>query len=736
MQIKNQILKIRAVGKEQRIKLAVAFICLGCCGLIFNFACYASGSNESPIIVNGDTVEYMTDSSEASASGNVVVVYKGAKLTCDKLSVNTQTKDASAEGNVKIEDPEYGIIQGPKMTYNFETKTGVILDAEFKSNPYFGKAKKIEKVSDTEFVAYQGYASTCDYDHPHYRIQSKEVKMFPGDKIQTRDNRFYIGDIPFFYLPFYNHSLKEPLMHVRVSPGQRKEWGGYVLSAWRYNLTENVNGRVYFDYRQKLGFAEGFGVNYDTKRFGKGDFKFYYTDEHPETLSIGEPEYFNRYLARLRHTWAIDSRTFFTTEYYKILDEKRKFAPATDGFLKEYFYREYEKESQPLSYVLLQHNFNYSSISVLFQDRTNHWFDYIEKKPEAIFSMPAYQLAQSPFYYSNETTVANFDRKGGDVGDDTTVARLDTLNKISIPMSLSIFRIAPFVAERGTFYDTGELSTDSINRAIFYSGVEASTKLYRVLNVKSNFLGMDVDGLRHIISPSVKFNYNHKPTVNSSMIRQIDSVDDIAANSSLYIELSNKLQTKRDGKSIDLVDFLVYTNYYFNSFDTTNNIKRTDEFSDIFMQLKMKPYAWLRVDFDSTYKRSGPRNNGNYGHFSDVNYDFNFDFAKERSFGIGQRYERNGSNEITAQIDWRINPKWKFSIYERYNASADTDLKRGLREQEYRLSRDMHCWIMDMVYNISKEDGHTIWFVFKLKAFPETEFDFDQNYHKPKSGAQ
>ena len=161
---------------------------------------YAQGQKEEPIIVNGDTVEYFTEGKEVTATGNVSVTNKGAKLTCRKLTVNTQTKDAQAEGNVRLEDAK-GVIEGEKIKYNFQTKSGTIIDSGFRANPYFGKAEKVDKVSDSEFIARRGYMTTCSYDNPHYRIKSRKMDIFPDDKIQTKDDTFYIGRVPLLYAP-------------------------------------------------------------------------------------------------------------------------------------------------------------------------------------------------------------------------------------------------------------------------------------------------------------------------------------------------------------------------------------------------------------------------------------------------------------------------------------------------------------------------------------------------------
>ncbi len=690
---------------------------------------YAQEARQQSIIVNGDTVEYSTDAKEVTASGNVEIIYKGARLTCKKITVNTQTKDVVAEGEVRLED-ERGVIEGEKIIYNFNTKTGVIINSGFRSNPYFGKTEKIQRVSEDEFLAIRGYVTTCSFDNPHYRIKSRKVDFFPGDKIQTKDATFYVGEIPLLYLPQYDHNLKDPLMHVQLMPGESKDWGTYLLTAWKYRLSDNVGGRIYFDYRNKLGIAEGFGANYDTHQYGQGDLKFYYTQERLSSHPANEPGEFQRYLLRLRHRWDIDERTKLISEYYKIGDEKRKLLGNTNNFLKDYFFREYEKDSQPLSYILLSRSFDNSSVNFLVQKRTNRWFDQIEKTPEIQYSLPDYRLFEGvPIYLENSSSFGQLNKKVDPLGYTENVTRLDTKNKFSLPMKLGFLRVSPFVADQETVYDKGADGKSLPIRTIFYTGVDTSTKFFRLYDVKTKILGMDINGLRHIITPSIGYSYNHKPSVSSLKIKQIDAIDAIATNNSLALELSNKLQTKRNDQSVDLVDLRLSSAYAFYSVDPATNNKSKSSFSDLLIDLKLIPYSWLRIESDATYS-----NDRNY--FSDANYDINFDFGKERSFGIGQRYQRKGGNEITTSFTWRLNPKWKFSAYQRYNIGRDLTLIRGLLEQEYTISRDLHCWIMDITYNVKKDGGHAIWCAFRLKAFPETEFGFNQSYNGPKSGSQ
>ena len=722
--------------------LVIIFLCLFSvdlrCGRLF-----AQQEKQEPIIVNGDTVEYLTEGKEVVATGNVSVIYKGSKLTCNKLTVNTQTKEGLAEGDVRLEDGQ-AVVEGDRIKYNFQTKQGMIMDSEFRSNPYFGKAEQVEKVSDGQFIARRGYMTTCDFDDPHYRLRSNFMNIFPDDKVQTRQDSLYIGKIPVMYVPQYNHSMKDPLMHVQFMPGKSKDWGIFGLSAWRYNITDDIKGRIFLDYRSKKGFAEGFGTNYSTVDFGKGDFKFYYTQERDHSLSEDDdlPREFQRYFIRWRHKGDIDDRTNLTAEYYEINDSKMGIYGDEYNFMKDYFFREYEKDSQPPTYLLFHHAFDYSSMDFFLQKRTNRWYNrgYLERLPEVRYTLPSFELGRSYLYLENNSIIGNYNKKNtstltpaeNEDTPDTHVNRLDTSNKLSYPMKVSFIKLTPFVMNRETFYSRRAYGSTFAPRTVFYAGSDASTKFFRIFNVKTNALGLNLNGLRHIITPTISHSFNHEPSVQSSELRQIDAVDTITRNNTSTLTLTNKLQTKRNNTSVDIVDLNLSTDYSFKP----KSGERGSSLSDLLIELQLLPYSWLTVVADATYDHSGPRNDPLYNHFSTANYSFNFNFGKERTFAFGQRYLLKGGNELTFDLAWRLNPKWKVGVYERFNRGHDPALKRGLREQEYTLTRDLHCWTWDVTYNVRRGHGETIWFVFRLKAFPELEFEFNQGYHEPKPGSQ
>lgn len=694
----------------------------------------AEGSKQTlgvnPTVLNGDRVEYSADSKEVTIVGHVLITYKGSRLTADKVKINTVTKDAIAEGNVLLED-EKGAIEAESLLYNFENKKGSMLQAKIKSGNQYGKGEEIDRVSDNQFAVKKGYLTTCDYDEPHFMIFSKKIDITTGDKITSHNDVFYVGKTPIFYIPEFSHSLKDRFTAFQFRPGYSKNWGPYLLTSYRYDLSDNAKLRLFLDYRIKTGPAEGFGLNYDTLVAGKGDFKFYYTDENDKNdknLPAGSPTDFERYLIRWRHAWTIDPKTTLKSEYYKITDDKLKVDP-TVSFMRDYFKREYDQDVLPKSYVFVTHSFQEGIASVLLQPRINRWYTETEKLPELSYDLSNLKIGGSPFYFTDQSKISNLAYKTPVPSDrNHSVTRIDTLNQISLPSKVAFLYVTPFVGSRETYYSKDRDDKPLGVRTALTTGTSVSTKFYRVFNVKSNLLGMDINGLRHVITPVINYSYIHEPTIPAYKLHPTffttaeanefyDAIDNVQRTDDFNIELVNKLQTKRKGETVDLAMFRVLTDYRLRD-DALGS-----RFSDIYLNSELIPYSWLRLDTDATY---GYRE----GYYKTANADINFTFGENRSFGIGQRYERKGPRDVVTQLAWRINPKWSFKIYERFQLYSNSTPK-GLVEHQYSISRDLHCWTMDFTYDYQKTHGHSIWMVFRLNAFPEIELGFDAHYTNP-----
>ena len=86
---------------------------------------------------------------------------------------------------------------------------------------------------------------------------------------------------------------------------------------------------------------------------------------------------------------------------------------------------------------------------------------------------------------------------------------------------------------------------------------------------------------------------------------------------------------------------------------------------------------------------------------------------------------------MTTDFYYKINRLWQTRVYGRYESSLG-----HFQELQYTVYRDLHCWLLELTYNMElDDDGSTrdraFWFVFRLKAFPDqSPMQFSVGYDK------
>src|SRR3989338_7835589 len=108
----------------------------------FNF----EKENNEPVVINGDTVEYSEEGKTAIANGNVVITYQDIKLTCKKAVFHADTKEVSAEGDVKLTQGK-NLLNGEHIIYNVETKGGGREEKKKKKKKKKGEKKEGKKIN-------------------------------------------------------------------------------------------------------------------------------------------------------------------------------------------------------------------------------------------------------------------------------------------------------------------------------------------------------------------------------------------------------------------------------------------------------------------------------------------------------------------------------------------------------------------------------------------------------------
>ncbi|GAF69017.1 unnamed protein product, partial [marine sediment metagenome] len=465
------------------------------------------------------------------------------------------TKEGVAEGNIVLYQ-EDSILTGDKCEYNFDRQTGQIYKAGFISQMVYGRAPQAVKEGPKKVTMRKGHMTTCELDHPHYRMHAKTATIFLDDKVVMKHIIVYLFELPIFYLPYYSYALKPDRPKVVVTPGKDKDWGQFVLTAWRYEFNQDFKGILNLDYRVKRDFASGFDHYYNTRRFGEGFVKTYYMNERKlETKNLWKQPRIThereRYMIHQRHSWDVDRDTDLRFEYWGLSDTE---------FLKDYFYRkEYEREPTPETYLSIIRTRPKYTASFLGKRRFNKIFERVEYQPELKLDVPSLRIGgeDSRLYWSSDNSFANLSRKYAHPSNlDEDTVRFDTYNKLSRPFKLGFLHFTPYVAGRETYYTKDKYGEHGDwFRGAFYTGVGVETKFYRIFDVNTDIWEMDINRLRHLITPRVGYGYIHRPTIASEKLVQFDGLDSISRLNQFTFSLENKLQTKREVAGEDGVDF-------------------------------------------------------------------------------------------------------------------------------------------------------------------------------------
>lgn len=670
-------------------------------------------TKKQPVIVNGDTVEFKSEGSVVLAEGNVEIVQEGSKLTCDKVKVYMDEKIAIAEGHVKFAKSAQEELRGEMIVYDFTEQTGTIIEPVIRMAPYYGKAQVMEKLSDSEFLMSGAEISTCDLPHPHYKLSCREVEMKPGRVMKAKGVKFSLMEnMPLMYLPSYSQRLTDRKPRFMITPGYRKNYGVELYAAYRYYLNENAQGVIHLDEYQKKGLAEGIDLNYNTKFMGVGNLKYYRIDEKDTRSQIPDNEKADKQRSRveLRHRWDISPADQVVVEFFKQSDA---------NFRKDYFYREYEKETNPASFFLYSHAFPNATLSVMEQPRVNKFDTVLQKLPEIKLETINQRIAQTPWHFKNTTTASQLSSATANVTATQDVSRVDTVNQISYLFQWKGIAFSPYVGHQDTFYSRGVDAKKEYLRNMFYTGLDMSTKFFKTFDVTTNVARLDINKLRHIVTPSIQYRYQADPSVSAGRLLALDSVDALDRSNKVILSLENKLQTKRGENVVDLADLLISTDYNVQSNDTQGK-----SFQNVKYKMAIKPYSWWELDSEAEYDTIGK-------HFNELTADIWAHWNKDLSTSLGYRAGKGMSNQITMGIGYQMNPFWRVDVYERF------ELKSGeTTEHEYRFTRDMHCWQMEFIVNQREGNGITFMVAFTLKAFPDFGINGEASFSPPRTSSE
>ncbi|MEE0937912.1 MAG: putative LPS assembly protein LptD [Bacteroidales bacterium] len=241
-----------------------------------------------------DSLTFFLDNKDVFLYNKAKIDYDKMKLESGFMTVNFDTKTLFAEG---VKDSTDTIVQAPifkegnaeykskELKYNFDTKQGIISNVFTKESDGYLHGEKVKKKDDRTMYISSGMFTTCDNEeHPHFGISFSKAKAITDDKIVTGPAWFSLMEIPlpvgipFAYFPFTDGKKSGFLM---PSYGNATNRGYYLRNiGWYFAINDYIDLALRGDIYTNLSYALNISSSYVKRYKYRGSIEFRYEDNH------------------------------------------------------------------------------------------------------------------------------------------------------------------------------------------------------------------------------------------------------------------------------------------------------------------------------------------------------------------------------------------------------------------------------------------------------------------------
>ncbi len=675
-----------------------------------------------------DSLEYDKNRSLLIAKGNVVLTHDDVKITSDYAELDTRTNQATARGHVVIFKKDEPTIKGSEVHYDFKSHHGNFPDGRFVSLPWRGTGVEVEQKKEGLHTIKNCTVTTCDSENPNYEFKARKATVYSGDKIVVRDVWLYIMGKKVFWIPYMIIPLNLPSVPLSVTAGKNSRYGYYVGIAKGYYINKHLNGKLYGDWREKKGFGVGARQEYIFDRWGKGDVKFYWTQDkeaptpgHVDLEGRKNPyglrEDRDRGRISWRHRTDLLPGTHLILRYHRVADEY---------FLQDFFEKEHRAEIQPNSFVTLTHNTEKYGVFIHNEKKMNNYEETIEHLPQVRADLKNQPVLIENLYNESQTSFDNMAKRFGRTGLNADVVRGDATTRFYYPINWNEIKVMPFTGLRSTYYSRDRLGDNDRLRVVANQGIDLRKQFYKTIPTRIDKWGIEVNQLRHVFEPNAQIE-GFETNVAPQTINQFDSIDRFGNTMRLQWGVDNRLQTKRvvggTMQRVDIVSMNTFVRYDYQPLD-----RRGSAFTTLGNELTLRPYNWLL--FQAKLEHDVER--GQLEKFSqDVIFQrdrwrllFSHSYVQPDALvrqeasidNFGE--QATSGNQFLFEGRYTINPRWDVAGYVRWNAS------RGkFEEWQISATRNLGCDLFldfgfDVRNSLIDSSNNELFFNLRMQSLP------------------
>ena len=407
------------------------------------------------------------------------------------------------------------------------------------STPYRFLSERVSRSAEGIYhFGTPAQATTCTnhLDHLHWDLRG-DFTYAEGRHVLVKDAWLHWMGLPVFWVPVWYYPLDTDY-GLRVMPGYRSRWGGFLLAKYVYHLAGergkdaySLAASTYADYRTKNGFAVGQSFRWRLKEFGNGKISAY--NAWDEDFDRYTRRHWNGH-HRNYQNWGSDverRRYRVTLDHHADLTERDRLnvhaAYFSDSHMnRDFFDRDHRLESIPSNEAWYEHRELSWAAGSSVSGPLNDFYAGTSRLPEGWFSIEPQPIWDLPVNYESQTRAGylnhDYARYGSrdpmfryvpyigenGRGADYQAFRADTAHRVTAPFKLwDVLAIAPRAGYRGTYWSDSasrrsaylKASGDGLFRHICEVGFTASARASAWLT----------DSWRHTFEPYIDYSYQN-----------------------------------------------------------------------------------------------------------------------------------------------------------------------------------------------------------------------------------
>jgi LPS-assembly protein len=681
-------------------------------------------TNQSPVNIDADTMDYDNSSEVYHAQGAVVITYQGGVLTADSVDFDKKNNIATASGNAFLKMGQ-DTVAGDRIVFNVENKTGVAYKgrAFYAKNHFYIRGDEIAKTGEMTYRIIQPVATTCDGDNPDWEIAGSEMSLTVEGYGLMRNARFRANDLPVFYSPFMPFPAKTKRQSGFLFPylSYSKDKDGIDIEIpYFWVISPQMDATFYQRYIEKRGWKEGIEFRYyaGEKSFGTFYGDYLEDNKHNTDATAGtgtaQQDLNKRWSYYLNHQTNFDSRSYIRTDLRRVSDNWyfRDFS-AHNYYLDHYALTEQdpfkkipflgdESLATLESTARLYKGWSNYNLTALFSSTDNlavtNNDSTLQKYPEITFTAVKQPVLKSPLYYEYTAVYDYFYRGQGQKGHF-----VDFNPTFSVPFNISRYaKVIPQLAFRETFWsrDDEQAQGDSKTgtRSVYNFSLALSSQVSRIFNVNVQ----SWEKIRHEIKPEITYAYT--PYVPQSSLPDFAPIvaptvtpilpattNAIMEQNAVAVGVTNTFTAKQKNEkgAYSYLEFLRIK--LFQTYDINEAKKEVEGaverryLSDMGVEVDFRPHPYLSFAARNQYSV--------YNGWTVANYDMSINDRRGDSATLSYRYTLNSIEEVDFYLKAVITEKLNANFISRRDKFNSRTI-----ENTIGLVYQKQCWAVGLDY--------------------------------------